>query len=197
MSQSQPNPPRILAFAGSARKASFNKKLVRVAAALAATAGAQVTVVDLAEYPAPVLNTDYQSENGLPEKMRELKALLKAHDALLISSPENNGSISALLKNTLDWCSRKEENESPGECFAGKPTLIIAAAPGALGGLRGLSSVRAVLTNLKALVLPEQLAIPKAGSAFDDNGNLLDEGQARRLQAQCERLVEVAGKLMG
>jgi NAD(P)H-dependent FMN reductase len=192
---SQPKNSKILAFAGSARSGSFNKQFVQAAAALAEQLGGSVTFIDLADFPAPVLNVDDQSASGIPEKMRKFKDLLKAHDALIISSPENNGSLSALLKNTLDWCSRKEENESPGVCFAGKPTLLLAASPGALGGLRGLNSVRTVMTDLKALVLPEQMALSRAGSAFADDGSLLDKGNAERLQAMIERLLDVTRKL--
>lgn len=186
---------KILAFAGSARRDSFNKKLVRAAAKFAEQAGAEVTVIDLADYPAPVLDMDFEAENGLPEKMCELKELLKAQDALIVASPEYNGSLTALLKNTLDWCSRKEESESVGECFAGKPTLILAASPGGLGGLRGLNSVRTVLTDLKALVLPDQLALSGAGGAFDDSGALVDEKTSKRLRVMVEGLVETAGRM--
>lgn len=192
---SKPNNSKILAFAGSARRDSFNKQFVRAAASVTEALGASVTVVDLADFPAPVLNVDDQAERGIPENMRKFKELLKAHDALIISSPENNGSLSALLKNTLDWCSRKEENESPGVCFAGKPTLLLAASPGALGGLRGLSSVRTVMTDLKSIVLPEQMSLSKAGSAFADDGTLSDEGSAARLQGMIERLLYVTEKL--
>lgn len=192
---SQQNNSQILAFAGSARSGSFNKQFVKAAAALAEKLGGNVTFIDLTDYPAPVLNMDDQSESGIPENMRKFKDLLKAHDALIISSPEHNGSLSALLKNTLDWCSRKEEDESPGVCFAGKPTLLLAASPGALGGLRGLNSVRTVMSDLKALVLPEQMALSKAGSAFADDGTLLDEGDVKRLQGMIERLLDVTRKL--
>jgi NAD(P)H-dependent FMN reductase len=98
--------PRIVAFAGSAREGSFNKKLVRVAARVAAEAGAEVTLIDLAEYPLPIYNGDIEARDGLPENVGKLKTLLYAHHGLLIASPENNASVSALLKNTLDWVSR-------------------------------------------------------------------------------------------
>ena len=84
------------------------------------------------------------------------------HDGFLISAPEYNSSISGVLKNTLDWASRP----SPGECFAGKVVTLMSASPGALGGLRGLVTVRSMLSNIGVLVLPGQVAVPKAHEAF-------------------------------
>ena len=130
---------KILAFAGSARKESFNKKLVNIAAIGARNDGADVTVVDLADYSMPIFNQDMENTDGMPEKASEFKKLLIEHDGFLIASPEYNSAFSALLKNTIDWASRKEtEDEIPLEAYKGKVAVIMAASPGGLGGLRGL-----------------------------------------------------------
>ena len=110
--------PKILAFAGSARKDSWNKHMVRIAAVGAQStsdqsAGAEVTVIDLADYPMPILNLDDEAATGLPPNARKLKDLFLAHQGLLIASPEHNSSISSLLKNTIDWVSRPVPNEPP------------------------------------------------------------------------------------
>ena len=97
---------KILAFAGSARKDSLNKKLLKIAAAGAQTAGADVTLVDLADFELPLFNQDLESEQGMPEKAGEFKRLMIAHDGFLIASPEYNSAFSPLLKNTIDWASR-------------------------------------------------------------------------------------------
>lgn len=166
--------PKILAFAGSARKDSFNKKVLNAAAAAAREAGAEVKVIDLKDYPLPLFDQDLEAEKGAPENAAKLKKLFKEHSGLLIASPEYNSSITPLLKNTIDWVSRQTADEKPLECFSGKTAAILSASPGGLGGLRGLVHLRAVLGNIQVLVIPEQTAVSQASQAFDENGALKD-----------------------
>ncbi|MEP0844018.1 MAG: NAD(P)H-dependent oxidoreductase [Phycisphaerae bacterium] len=177
-----PAVPRILAFAGSLRADSYNKKLVQLAAAGARAAGAEVTCIDLRDYPLPIFDEDLERAEGLPANGRKLKDLFLAHDGLLISAPEYNSSISAVLKNTIDWVSRPAPGEEPLGCFAGKVAGLMAASPGALGGLRGLVSVRMILGNIKVIVLPEQLAVARAHEAFNPDGSLKDPAQQQAIQ---------------
>jgi chromate reductase, NAD(P)H dehydrogenase (quinone) len=153
--------PKILAFAGSTRADSFNKKLVRVAVEGARQAGAEVTLVDLRDYPMPLYDGDLETEAGMPESAARLKELMKAHDGFLIASPEYNSSITAVLKNTIDWVSRAAPGEEPLAAFDGKAAALMSASPGALGGLRGLVHVRSILGNIGVLVLPDQVAVPR------------------------------------
>ena len=95
--------PRILAFAGSTRKDSYNKKLVRIAAKAAQECGAEVTVVDLNEFPMPLFDEDLEQAQGQPESAVRLKKLMVEHDGFLIASPEYNSSITVVLKNNIDW----------------------------------------------------------------------------------------------
>ena len=169
------NAPKILAFAGSTREASFNKKLVRVAAEGAREAGADVTVVDLRDYPMPLYDGDLESADGLPETARHLKDVFKEHDGLLIASPEYNGGMSAVLKNAIDWVSRREGDEDGLAAYRDKVAGLVAASPGRLGGLRGLVHIRQILTNVGVLVIPQQHALSGAGQAFGDDGMLTDE----------------------
>src|SRR5277367_38947 len=141
--------PKILAFAGSTRKESFNKKLVKIAADAARAAGAQVTYLDLREIPMPLYDGDLETEQGIPENAKKFKTMLLAHDGLLISAPEYNSSISGVLKNAIDWASRPLAGEAPLACFAGKAATLMSASPGALGGLRGLVIVRSLLSNIR------------------------------------------------
>lgn len=97
---------KVLVFAGSARRDSLNKKLARIAARHAREAGGDATFVDLDDYPIPLYHGDLEAAEGLPANARKLREIFLAHDALLIASPENNSSVTALLKNTLDWLSR-------------------------------------------------------------------------------------------
>lgn len=177
-----PPVPRILAFAGSLRADSYNKKLVQIAAAGARAAGAEVTYIDLRDYPLPIFDEDLERAEGLPANGRKLKDLFLAHDGLLISAPEYNSSITAVLKNTIDWVSRPAPGEEPLGCFAGKVAGLMAASPGALGGLRGLVSVRMILGNIKVIVLPEQLAVARANEAFNPDGSLKDPAQQQAIQ---------------
>ena len=117
-----------------------------MAADAARDAGAEVTLIDLRDLPLPLFDGDLEDKQGLPENAKKLKALLRAHDGLLISSPEYNSSITGVLKNAIDWASRAEtDDEPPLVCFRGKVAALLSASPGALGGLRGLVHLRAIL----------------------------------------------------
>ncbi len=187
---------KILAFAGSTRRESFNKRLVRIAAAGARDAGAAVTILDLAELPLPLFDQDLETAQGLPDNARRLKALMVEHDGFLISSPEYNSSVSGVLKNAIDWASRREEGEKPLVAFAGKVVALMSASPGALGGLRGLVHVRAILGNLGMLVLPQQKAVGGAHQAFTDDGMLADPRMQADVTALGSRLAETLTKLI-
>ncbi len=187
--------PKILAFSGSLRKGSFNQQVVKIAAGGAEAAGAQVTVVNLRELPLPVYDADLEEAEGLPENARTLKALMKAHDGFLIASPENNSTLSAALKNAIDWASRREGDETPLVCFKGKTAVIMAASPGALGGLRGLNHLRSILSSIGVLVLPDQKAIPKAHEALTGNGALNDPAKQKAIEALGAKLAGVLSKL--
>jgi len=187
---------RILAFAGSARKGSFNRQLVKIAATAAEAAGANVTVIDLADFPMPLFDQDLEAAQGMPAPAREFKNLLIEHDGFLIASPEYNSTLSPLLKNAIDWASRSEaEGETPLVAYAGKFAGIMAASPGALGGLRGLVGLRMLLGNIGVTVLPEQLAVPQAHNAFADDGSLVDPQQHQAVTNISGRLVEMIGRL--
>lgn len=189
--------PRILAFAGSTRTDSFNKALVRVAADAARRAGGEVTLVDLRDFPMPLYDGDFEQSQGLPENAKRFKELMLANDGLLISSPEYNSSISGVLKNTIDWASRQAPGEAPLACFNGKVAGLLSASPGALGGLRGLVTVRSILGNLNVLVLPDQLSVSKANEAFTDDGAIKDAKQRATIDRIATRLVTTIGKLRG
>ncbi len=189
--------PKVIAFAGSARRDSFNKKALAVAVAAARAKGADVTVVDFADLRLPLYDADLEERSGLPEDVKRWKQMLVAHDALLISAPEYNSSITPLLKNAIDWASRPAPGEPPLVCFKGKVAGLISASPGALGGLRGLVTVRSILGNIGVVLIPEQHALSKANEAFDAAGNLIDPKQQEAIARVAERLVDVAARLKG
>lgn len=189
--------PRILAFGGSLRRDSFNQKLATVAAAGAREAGAEVTLIALRDFPLPVFDQDLEDAEGMPPAAKALKQLFREHDGLLIAAPEYNSSLTAALKNALDWVSRAETNDEPPlAAFTGKTAALCAASPGALGGLRGLVHVRAILGNIGVTVLPDQVAVSKAHEAFAADGTLSDAKQAARVKNLGAQLARHLTKLL-
>lgn len=189
------NAPKILAFAGSAREDSYNKKLVKIAAEGAKAAGAEVTYLDLRDLPMPIYDEDLEAKEGIPENARKFKELLMAHQGLLIASPEYNSSITALLKNVIDWASRPLPGEPILACFIDKVAAIMSASPGALGGLRGLVHIRSILSNINVLVIPDQKAIPKAFEAFSEDGKLNDPKQHEGVEQLGGKLANLLAKI--
>ncbi len=188
--------PKIVVFAGSTRSGSVNKKLARVAADAATAAGADATLVDLRDLALPLYDGDLEDAQGLPEGAKKLKGLLKESAGFIIASPEYNSSITAVLKNAIDWASRAETDEEPPlAAFRGKVALLLSASPGALGGLRGLVHLRSVLGNIGVIVLPDQLAVGSAYEAFDEAGKLKDEKRAKQVSGLVCGLVNVVKKL--
>jgi chromate reductase, NAD(P)H dehydrogenase (quinone) len=190
---------RILVFAGSARRDSLNRKLARVAAEGAIAAGGEVTLIDLDDYPMPIYHGDLEAEQGMPENARKLRSLFLAHDALLIASPENNSSVSSLLKNTIDWLSRdigdgKGDNSGYAP-FRGKLAAMTGASPGAFGTVRAMPHLRQILSTLGVTVLGTQVPVPRADKIFDEKGAINDERVARAVKGLAAALVEASDKL--
>lgn len=182
--------PRILVFAGSARRASLNKHLARAAANSLQQQGADATFIDLRDYPAPLYDGDLEAESGIPEKIRDLKQLFARHDGLLVVSPEYNGFITPLLKNTLDWISRPDGDASGLALFQGKQAAVMSASPGGFGGMRSLQLIRQLLANLGVTVLPDQVSVPRANKAFNDHGEIVDDELGKRIDKACGALVK-------
>ncbi|MBB5032464.1 NADPH-dependent FMN reductase [Prosthecobacter vanneervenii] len=188
--------PKILVFAGSTRSASYNKQLARFAAEAARSAGAEVTLLDLRDYALPLFDEDLEEQQGLPENAKKLKTLFRGHDAFIIASPEYNSSITAVLKNTLDWISRSESDDEPAlVAFRGKTALLLGASPGGFGGMRGLVHLRAILGNIGVIVLPDQVVVPKAHEVFDGAGGMKDERAAGQVTRVVKGLVDFQKKL--
>ena len=171
--------PKILAFAGSLREKSYNKRVLKVAIEGAKNAGAEVTFVDLKDYPMPLYNADLQDTQGFPPSAAAFQRLLLEHDGLLIASPEYNASLPAVLKNAIDWASRANGNLKLGECFKGKVAAIMTASPGVFGGIRCLAHLRDVFTILLVNTLPSEIAVAKVGGIFDGDSNEITDDNVR------------------
>jgi chromate reductase len=189
---------QLLVFAGSTRAGSWNRKLARVAADLARVAGAGVTHIELADFELPLYNADLEAR-GTPEAAIRLKELFHAHPGWIICSPEYNGSYTGLLKNTIDWASSPVKGDPVWQdgtrAFRGKVVGMLSASPGALGGLRSQSHLAPLLTNLECWLAPKAFALGQAGSAFDDQGALVQETQRERVRAVVDQVLWAAQRL--
>jgi chromate reductase len=188
---------RLLFFAGSAREASFNKKLALLGRHIAEANGIEAVFVDLKDYPMPIYNGDLEAAEGPPERARAFKALLGEYQGVFIASPEYNSSVTPVLKNTLDWVTRvRAKGETGLEVFKSRVFAISAASPGYYGGMRSLLNLRQILAvGIGALVIPEQLALPRATDAFEADGSLKDRNQQEMLKGVVEALAIAARKL--
>lgn len=190
--------PKILAFAGSLRADSYNKKLVKISAKGVVEEGAEVTVIDLKEFPLPLYDQDIENSQGLPANAIKLKELFWSHDGLLIACPEYNSTLSGVLKNAVDWASRPASPEEVYlSCFIDKVIVLMSASPGQLGGLRGLVHARAMFTNMFSLVLPQQKSISQANDAFNPDGTLKNAKQEEEVKGLGEILVRFLRKHKG
>lgn len=185
---------KILVFAGSIRSGALSGKLAAHVARELALLNVDATLISLADYELPLYNGDLEKEQGVPENAKKLKGMMLAHQGIYIASPEYNASIPPLLKNAIDWVSRAKE--PAGDPYKQSVFALGATSNGRFGGYRGLYHLRQSLElGLGTLVIPEQVAISQAESAFDERGALKDEGNRKLLQAQLEKLIVAAGVL--
>ena len=190
--------PRLVVMAGSRRREALSRRVAEACALAVRNAGAEVEPVDLDDYPAPLYDGDLEAASGLPDGIVRLQQRLYASDGLLVVNPEYNGSITPLLKNTLDWCSRPnpaDRARSGGAVYAGRAAAVVGSSPGALGGMRVLFHVRDILGYLGMHVIPQQLAVAKAGEAVGDDGRLRDAAQQDMLDTLAAALVDSARRL--
>ncbi len=187
--------PKILVIPGSLRTGSHNARLAALASKELMLADAEVTRISLADYPLPLFDADLATNSGMPRNAVQLKRMLEAHRGIFITSPEYSASVAPLLKNAIDWISRvRDRGEPTYAAFRRRVFALGAASSGASGGLRSLMALRQILElGCGALVIPEQVSVPRAEQAFDDMDNLKDETQAAALKAAARRLVELAG----
>src|SRR5580658_972087 len=174
--------PRILAFSASARRESLNRKFLAAAVAAVTQAGGVVTLLQPDEIVMPLYNGDLEDAEGMPANAVKMVGLLASHSAILVASPEYNSMITPMFKNTLDWCSRADENP-----FEGKVAAVISASPGILGGVRSLQLAQQLLLKLGCDIVPGQCILPHADKAFDSEGHLTDARAEKSLHGMAAR----------
>jgi|SRR5579862_1659629 len=189
--------PKILVIPGSLRTGSHNARLAALAAKELALAEAEVTRISLEDYALPLFDADLAASPGMPPAALRLKQMMMAHRGVFITSPEYSASVTPLLKNTIDWVSRVREGAEPTyAAFKGRVFAIGSATASSSGGVRSMMALRQILElGCGALVIPEQISVPRAEQAFDDMDNLKDENLAAALKALARRLVILAGMM--
>jgi NAD(P)H-dependent FMN reductase len=187
-------PPRILVLAGSVRTGSFNARLAGAVARELLQLEAETSLISLIDYPMPLYDGDLESGSGPPEAAVRMKRMMCSHHGMFIASPEYNASLTPLLKNAIDWVSRvRDGKEAPLAAYRDRAFALGAASNGTYGGMRSLVALRHVLElGCGALVIPEQIVVRGAASAFDETDHLKDEQLARQLQTVARRLVDMA-----
>ncbi len=183
-------PVHILAFSGSVRRGSLNEKLLAATVEEVRAAGGQVSLISLKDFPLPLYDGDLEDAEGLPVNARKLIDLIKGHAGLLIASPEYNSMITPLLKNTIDWCTRADDQPFPGRVAA-----VVSASPGALGGIRSLRLTQQLLLHLGCHVVPGNTVLPQADQAFTAKGRIKDKRTADAVKKLAAALVETVTKL--
>ena len=188
--------PKILVFAGSIRSGAYSGKTADIAQKELAQQGAEVTRISLADYPLPIVNQDLEAEEGVPDNAYKLARLFAAHDAILIATPEYNGSIPPLVKNTIDWVSRvRTDNGKPLRPYPGKVAAICSSSDGHFAGIRSAMHLRAVLSHIQMEVIAPQVSVPNGSEAFDGEGNFREERLRKSMQRLCRTLIEHASLL--
>lgn len=190
--------PKIIAIAGSYRENSYNKRVLAIAADGAREAGAEVTVIDLRDFPMPILNMDDVDANGFDDNAARFQDILNEHNGILIASPEYNGSIPGGLKNAIDWASRQSDKYKMNEVFRGKVAAMITASPGSFGGIRCLNHLRGVFSILGVNVLPSEIAVGFVGQKFEgDSLEMTDDKMKAILKKLGTELVTMLNKTHG
>ena len=186
--------PKILAVAGSYREHSYNKRVLNIAAEGARGAGADVTIIDLRDFPLPIYDADLQADGAFDENALRLQDVFNDHDGFLISCPEYNGGIPGGFKNAIDWLSRANDKYKMYGPIKGKTAALITASPGQFGGIRCLAHLRGVFTIMGVHVLPAEVAVTFVGQKFEgDAAEMTDDKTSSILKGLGANLAQTIG----
>ena len=167
---------KILGLSGSLREGSFNKKLLALVLRSAERHGALVSEIDLNKTPLPFYDADLEAREGIPSNVQAFKKKFLDADGLMIATPEYNGFFPGVLKNCLDWLSRRSSIEDPIlSSYSGKVAGLMSATVGGSGGIRSLTALTTQLQYLGVMVLPRPFSLVHAAKAFSDGGTLSPE----------------------
>ena len=191
-----PDAIRILVMAVSTRRDSYNRKLAHAVHDSVCEMWVGSTLLELSDYPLPLYNADFEAINGMPGNVLRLKEIIARHQGMIVISPEQNFSMPAVLKNTLDWVARPLPDQVGHQPFRRKPVSLMSASTSCpFGGQRGLRHIRDVLTGMGMHVLPHELSVSQAHKAFARNGTLRDMEVRGRIVEVTEELVRTSERL--
>ena len=176
-SEQHNEPIRLLIFSVSLRTESLNAHLAKLAATIVETNGGKVDYANMNEVDCPSFNGDEEHSNGIASGAIEFQKRLLANDAIIISSPEYNGSMPGLIKNSIDWVSRFRPQP-----FNEKHGLLMSASPSMAGGNRALWSLRMPFEHLGARIFPDMFSLAMAHQAFSPDGTLTTPVLAKRFE---------------
>ncbi len=178
----------LVGISGSLRRASFNSSLLGAAAALAPE-GSRIEIASIREFP--LYDGDLEAESGVPAVVTALKDRIALAQGVLIATPEYNGSIPGVLKNAIDWLSRPAQDIA--RVFGDRPVAVMGATPGRAGTILSQAAWLPVLRHLNARpFFGARLMVSSAGSVFDAEGTLVDEGIKKQLTSFLEGFVAFA-----
>lgn len=175
--ENQKQPLKLLVFSASLREDSLNTRLIKLAAQIIEKHGGVVDYAEMKEFDCPSFNGDEEQKNGIAQAAATFRQRLLDNDAFIISSPEYNGSMPGLLKNTIDWVSRFRPQP-----FNGLHALLMSASPSMAGGNKGLWSLRMPLEKLGARVFPDMFSLAVAHQAFNPDGTLINPSLAKHFE---------------
>ena len=173
----QNEPLKILVLSASLRKASLNTMLAKLAAEVVEKNGGKVDLANMSNFDCPSFNQDLEVNGFHPTGAEELNRRILANDAFIIASPEYNGSMPGLLKNTIDWVSRFRPQP-----FNERHALLMSASPSMGGGNRALWTLRMPFEHLGARVFPDMFSLATAHKAFTPEGKIADEKLSKRFE---------------
>ena len=180
-------PVRFLVFSASLRVESLNTRLARLATHVITEHGGTVDTATMRDFDCPSYDQDVQNRDGLPQGATEFCRRVEANDALVIASPEYNASFPGLLKNAIDWASRRHPQP-----FNERHALLLSASPSMVGGNRGLWSLRVPLEHLGARVYPDMFSLAQAHQAFDQGGRIANRELADRFERTIVAFMDLA-----
>lgn len=177
---------RLIGIAGSLRRGSINRALLRAAAEVM-PAGSDMVIADIGDIP--LYNGDLEESEGIPGAVSVLQDLIAGSDGMVIATPEYNSGMPGVLKNTMDWLSRPPEQI--GRVFRGRPVAIMGASPGGFGTVSAQGTWLPVLKALGARTWSGgRMLVSGAGKVFDDDGQIIDDSVRKRLASFMADFVE-------
>ena len=179
---------KILIWPGSLRQGSFNRQLANVINSRLVEKGVETDLIEFRDFDMPLFNADIQEKNGIPDATNALADRIVSSDGFVLVMPEYNFGVPGPVKNAIDWLSRIRPYPT-----AGKVCLLASAAPGQVGGARGIIALRPALSFMGAWLVPESFSLAQASNAFSENNQLKNSELEKLLNDVIGKFIAAAG----